>query len=141
VSEVPAPSVPSDGSDGSDAPAAPRFTLVEAVLDAPDPVALAAFWSALLGWRVTRSSPEWVVVRPPDGGTGLAFQLETDHVPPTWPAGSGDQQMQEHLDVRVDDLAAGVDRAVALGARLAEDQPQDDVRVLLDPAGHPFCLF
>ncbi|WP_158220303.1 VOC family protein [Kineosporia sp. A_224] len=123
------------------AAARPRFTLVEAVLGAPDPVALAAFWCDLLGWRVARSSPEWVVVRPPDGGTGLAFQLETDHVRPTWPAGPGDQQMQEHLDVRVDDLAAGVDRAVALGARLAEHQPQDDVRVLLDPAGHPFCLF
>ncbi|MFE9031605.1 VOC family protein [Streptomyces iakyrus] len=31
-------------------------------------------------------------------------------------------------------------RAVAEGARLAGFQPQDDVRVLLDPAGHPFCL-
>ncbi|WP_088319848.1 VOC family protein [Kineosporia sp. R_H_3] len=108
---------------------------------APDPVALGGFWSDLLGWEVVRSSPEWVVVRPPDGGTGLAFQLETDHVPPTWPAGPGDQQMQQHLDVRVDDLTAGVEHAVALGARLAEHQPQDDVRVLLDPAGHPFCLF
>jgi hypothetical protein len=24
---------------------------------------------------------------------------------------------------------------------LADFQPQDDVRVCLDPAGHPFCLF
>lgn len=24
---------------------------------------------------------------------------------------------------------------------LAQFQPQDDVRVYLDPAGHPFCLF
>ena len=23
----------------------------------------------------------------------------------------------------------------------ADEQPQDDVRVLIDPAGHPFCLF
>jgi catechol 2,3-dioxygenase-like lactoylglutathione lyase family enzyme len=27
------------------------------------------------------------------------------------------------------------------GPTLAEYQPQDDVRVLLDPAGHPFCLY
>ena len=27
------------------------------------------------------------------------------------------------------------------GARPAELQPQADVRVMLDPAGHPFCLF
>ncbi|MBB6415142.1 hypothetical protein HDC93_000698 [Streptomyces sp. AK010] len=32
-------------------------------------------------------------------------------------------------------------RAVAAGARLAGHQPQDDVRVLLDPAGHRFCLY
>jgi hypothetical protein len=28
-----------------------------------------------------------------------------------------------------------------MGATLAQVQPQDDVRVLLDPDGHPFCLF
>ena len=27
------------------------------------------------------------------------------------------------------------------GATLADYQPQEDVRVMLDPAGHPFCLF
>ena len=31
--------------------------------------------------------------------------------------------------------------AVELGATLHEHQPQDDVRVMLDPAGHPFCLY
>ena len=31
--------------------------------------------------------------------------------------------------------------AVACGAVLAEYQPQELVRVLLDPAGHPFCLW
>jgi hypothetical protein len=30
---------------------------------------------------------------------------------------------------------------VALGATVAAYQPQDDVRVVLDPAGHPFCLY
>jgi hypothetical protein len=24
---------------------------------------------------------------------------------------------------------------------VADHQPQDDVRVMLDPAGHPFCLY
>jgi hypothetical protein len=28
-----------------------------------------------------------------------------------------------------------------MGAELACHQPQDDVRVLLDPVGHPFCLY
>ena len=46
-----------------------------------------------------------------------------------------------HLDIEVDDLDAAGARAVAAGATLAAFQPQDDVRVYLDPAGHPFCLF
>jgi hypothetical protein len=49
--------------------------------------------------------------------------------------------MMMHLEIRVDDLVAGVAHAVAVGATLPEHQPQDDVRVCLDPAGHPFCLF
>ncbi len=31
--------------------------------------------------------------------------------------------------------------AAGLGATLADFQPQDDVRVMLDPEGHPFCLY
>ena len=45
-----------------------------------------------------------------------------------------------HLDFQVGDLEAAVDDAVALGATLAAFQPQANVRVLLDPVGHPFCL-
>jgi hypothetical protein len=48
--------------------------------------------------------------------------------------------MQLHLDIEVDDLESAVAHAVAAGAEVAGCQPQDDVRVCLDPAGHPFCL-
>ena len=75
------------------------------------------------------------------GGPGLSFQLEPDHVPPVWPAGPGDPRMQVHLDVQVDDLVDATAFAQSLGATAAEFQPQDDVRVMLDPAGHPFCLY
>ena len=121
--------------------AQPRITLSATVLDAPDPRALAGFYRALLGWELAEDGPEWVVLRPPGGGPGLSFQAEPAHVPPTWPAGPGDQQMQLHLDIEVADLPAAVATAVEAGARVAEFQPQDDVRVLLDPAGHPFCLW
>ncbi len=80
------------------------------------------------------------MLRPPGGGPGLSFQSEPHHVRPVWPAGPGDARMQLHLDLEVDDLGAATARAVACGAVLAQHQPQDDVRVLLDPAGHPFCL-
>jgi hypothetical protein len=46
-----------------------------------------------------------------------------------------------HLDFEVVDLAAAVAHALELGAEEAQFQPQDTVRVLLDPAGHPFCLY
>jgi hypothetical protein len=119
----------------------PRFTLTATVLDAPDPRALAHFYRDLLGWSVGTDEPEWITLRSPGGGAGLSFQLESAYQRPTWPAGEGDQQMMTHLDIEVDDLEAASARAVELGATRAEFQPQEDVRVHLDPAGHPFCLW
>ncbi|MEU9570272.1 VOC family protein [Streptomyces massasporeus] len=118
--------------------------LTAAVLDSPDARELARFYLRLLpGWGVWRGEdgPDWVHIRPADGGTGLSFQTEPAYVPPVWPSGPGRQQMMIHLDLEVDDLERETARAVAEGARLARFQPQDDVRVLLDPAGHPFCLY
>jgi catechol 2,3-dioxygenase-like lactoylglutathione lyase family enzyme len=120
---------------------APRLTFTTVNIGAPDPAALARFYARLLGWEVTTEEPHWVVLRDPDGGVGLAFQAEPAYVRPTWPAGPGDQQMMMHLEIRVDELDGAVAHALAAGATLAEHQPQDDVRVCLDPAGHPFCLW
>jgi catechol 2,3-dioxygenase-like lactoylglutathione lyase family enzyme len=112
-----------------------------AVLGAPDPMRLAAFYKRMLGWIVVDEHPEWVKLQPPSGGTGLSFQSEPDYEPPVWPQLPGRQQMMVHLDIAVEELEAGVAWAVEAGATLADYQPQDDVRVMLDPAGHPFCLF
>ncbi len=60
---------------------------------------------------------------------------------PLWPVAEGAQQTMMHLDFEVADLKVAVAHALELGAEQAEHQPQDDVRVLLDPAGHPFCLY
>lgn len=49
--------------------------------------------------------------------------------------------MMMHLDIEVNDLSSAVELALALGATVTDFQPQDDVRVLFDPAGHPLCLF
>ncbi|HEV7627167.1 MAG TPA: VOC family protein [Streptomyces sp.] len=119
----------------------PRTTLAGIVLGAPDPRALADFYRRLLGWRVKRDEPDWVMLEAPDGGPALSFQTETEQVRPSWPAAPGDQQMMIHLDIEVDDLDAAAAQAVAAGAVLAEHQPQENVLVHFDPAGHPFCLF
>jgi catechol 2,3-dioxygenase-like lactoylglutathione lyase family enzyme len=115
------------------------FTTVN--IGAPDAGALAHFYERLLGWKITTEEPGWAVLRNPGGGVGLAFQAESSYVRPTWPAGPEDQQMMMHLEIRVDDLAAASAHATACGATIAEYQPQDDVRVCLDPVGHPFCLW
>ncbi|MGY1710883.1 VOC family protein [Geodermatophilus sp. SYSU D00758] len=117
------------------------FRLTATVLDTPDPQVLARFYARLLGFRVDEDSPEWVTLRAPDGGAGLSFQREERHVRPVWPAGDGDPRMQAHLDIAVDDLEAAVALAVEAGATVAGHQPQEHVRVCLDPAGHPFCLY
>lgn len=117
------------------------MTITSIVLGGPDPRALAAFYQRLLGWEIGTDEPDWVTLRAPGSGSGLAFQTEEAHVPPVWPAGPGDQQMMVHLDIHVDDLESAGAHAIAAGAVLAGYQPQTDVRVYLDPAGHPFCLW
>ncbi|MDH6489088.1 VOC family protein [Streptomyces sp. SAI-127] len=125
-----------------------RLSLSTVVLDAHDAHELAAFYQRLLGYVVRAEEPRWVLIGPPPGtgGISLALQTEPEYMPPVWPTRKpGDQQMMLHLDIEVDGgpdaLAAETARAVAEGARLAEYQPQDDVRVLFDPSGHPFCLW
>ena len=121
----------------------PGFRLTAAVLGTPDPRGLARFYQRLLGWPIRDDEDDWATLRPADGGTGLSFQLETDHVPPVWPPVPGTQQMQQHLDILVDDLAAAGAVAEEAGARRigGYDDPHELVRVYADPAGHPFCLF
>jgi hypothetical protein len=62
-----------------------------------------------------------------------------DYQPPTWPDSDSPKQM--HLDLAVDDLDEAVVDALALGAVRPDFQPAPErYVVLLDPAGHPFCL-
>ena len=111
------------------------------VLDGPDARELAAFYHRLLGWPAIQDETDWVTLGAPGGGPGLSFQTESRYVRPVWPAGPGDPQMSVHLDIQVEDLAEAGLHAEKAGATLADFQPQDHVRVYLDPAGHPFCLY
>lgn len=119
----------------------PRIELSEIVLDSADAHALAAFYQQLLGGSFGKDESDWVTLRPGDGGMTLAFATELAFVPPVWPSNSQEQQMMLHLDFEVDDLDEAVAHAVTAGARLASYQPQELVRVMIDPAGHPFCLW
>jgi catechol 2,3-dioxygenase-like lactoylglutathione lyase family enzyme len=129
----------SPGQSGEAGPASRRQEVAmigrmhHVVLDCPDPMALAGFYSALLGLPVTYSSDDFVVVAASDRSSGLAFQLSPEHRRPTWPDPAVPQQV--HLDVMVDDVAAAASAVRALGAVQLAGQD-----VYADPAGHPFCL-
>lgn len=110
-------------------------------MEAPDVAQLATFYSELLGWAIHHMDEQDAALDPGEGVAYLGIQRSDAYVRPTWPAAPGQQQMMLHLDFEVTDLSGQTRRAIELGATLAEYQPQDNVSVLLDPAGHPFCLY
>ncbi len=119
----------------------PSLKLTSTVLDTDDVKMLSEFYLRLLGWELaTDELPSWRILRAPDGA-GLSFQLEENFSPPVWPAGEEQTPMQMHLDIQVEALDPAVAWAVECGAVLNAFQPQEDVRVLQDPSGHPFCLY
>jgi hypothetical protein len=106
-------------------------------LDCADPTTLAAFWAALVGGEVAFSSEEFVAVK--TDRIWLAAVRVPNYQPPSWPDGEVPKQI--HLDLAVDDLDEAEAEALRLGAHRAPEQPAPDRwRVLLDPAGHPFCV-
>lgn len=128
----------------------PAMRVSGPTLDAADPIALAGFYERLLGWSIVRregprpgrpATDGWAMLRSPSGDLKMEVQWEPNYRPPVWPGVDGDQLMMMHLDIGVASLDAGVRWAEAQGATRADHQPQDDVRVMLDPEGHPFCLF
>jgi Glyoxalase-like domain len=120
--------------------AAPGFRPSGIVLDSPNAQELADFYHRLLGWPYTANRPGWCKLQAP-AGPGLSFQDEPLFQRPTWPSASDQQQMMIHLDLEVEDLEVAGAYAIEQGATKAEFQPQDDVQVYLDPAGHPFCIW
>jgi predicted enzyme related to lactoylglutathione lyase len=114
----------------------PAIEFDYAVLDCPDPIALARFYAQMLGWEVVRSDEDWAVAQGP-GGLRLAFQLAPDFEPVDWPT----EGVHAHLDFVVDDFADAERWVVGLGADLVDDSVEHPgFRVFRDPAGHYFCL-
>lgn len=115
-------------------------------IDCADADLLAAFYSQLFGWEITANDGHgWAQLREPDGGVGLNIQAEPWYQPPTWPEAADTQHKMMHFEVEVDDLETAIDAVVGAGGNIATRQPDDRdpsrIRVMLDPAGHPFCLF
>lgn len=109
-------------------------------IEAPDPSALANFYSQLLGWPLVHEELGTSILSVAETSVYIVFQQASDFQPPVWPPKPGEQRPMMHFDFQVGDLDSAVDEALELGATVAHFQPQENVRVLFDPAGHPFCL-
>jgi hypothetical protein len=106
-------------------------------LDCADPQPVAQFWAAMLDGEVVFETARAIGVRAEQ--VWLSAMRVDGYRPPTWPDDAVPKQI--HLDLGVDDLEGAVAAAEALGAVPAEFQPAPEARrIMLDPAGHPFCL-
>lgn len=127
--------------------------------------AMLGFYSRLLGWEVdrgcarpsecTHDGDHWASMRDPGAppisekwhgeAVALLFQGERWYEPPVWPEQPGAKDKMLHLEILVENVEEAVTYTVASGGRVAPSQPpdrdQDRLRIMLDPAGHPFCLY
>ncbi|WP_406087815.1 VOC family protein [Kitasatospora purpeofusca] len=117
---------------------APAIRYSAVTFDCPDPAELARFYGDVLGLPVVHSTDDFVLLGQ-EGSAGLGFNRLTDYRRPTWPDPS--QEKQAHIELGVDDLDTAQAWLLTLGAVEPPVQPHPDRwRVLLDPAGHPFCI-
>jgi catechol 2,3-dioxygenase-like lactoylglutathione lyase family enzyme len=106
-------------------------------LDTSDPAGLSSFYRELLGLEVFFESDDFIALK--GGAILLTMQRVEDHQPPDWPEGGVPKQL--HLELAVSDLEEAEAKALAMGAVKPETQPSPELwRVLVDPAGHPFCI-
>jgi hypothetical protein len=121
-----------------------------------EPVELARFWAAALGYEPIETPPEvlaevekaiatgeldptgWAMLVNPDGtGPRLLFQRR--------PKGST-EDIPIHLDIHAEDRAAEVERLKGLGATYVEERSQkigpyeEFWTVMKDPEGNGFCV-
>jgi hypothetical protein len=115
-----------------------RFT--ELVVDCRDPEALAAWWAAVLDYRVLSLDEDGAVeIGPENGFGGPAPTLVFASVPDPTPG-----KVRLHMDLNATDREqdAELERLLGLGAKPADvGQTGDETwHVLEDPEGNQFCL-
>jgi len=115
-------------------------------IDCADAGPVVRFYEQLLDFRLGDfDPPHWAQLWDPKGGVHLNIQGDPSYVPPVWPELEGAQAKMLHLEIEVDDVDEAVVAAVDAGGTEAPWQPPDRdpsrIRIVLDPAGHPLCLF
>ena len=114
--------------------------LTDFIIDCPDAMALARWYSEVTGLPVKKGSTKhWAGISL--GAIELAFTPVEDYRAPQWP--DSEHPKQFHVDFEVDDIEAEQARVLALGATLLQEHTDAEgfgFRVYADPVGHPFCL-
>lgn len=115
------------------------------VIDSSNANELAEFYKNLLGCYKKvydhGEDGEWIVLsNKEESTTRLVFQQNDDYEKPIWPEEKSKQQQMLHLDFYSDNVDESINHALACGAVLADYQSPENWQVLLDPAGHPFCI-
>jgi hypothetical protein len=114
-----------------------RFT--ELVVDCREPESLAAFWAAVLDYRVLSREEDEVEIGPEAGFGGPAPTLVFGRVPDPTPG-----KLRLHIDVSPTDRDQDdeLQRLLDLGARPADvgQTGEESWHVLADPEGNEFCL-
>ena len=111
--------------------------LVSLTWDAAQPVQLARFWAAALGWEISDDTADTARLRPTDG-TGFAFTF-------VLAPGEKSSKNRVHLDLSsrsAEDQRATVTRLTGIGASEIDiGQGRDAPHVVLaDPDDNEFCL-
>lgn len=121
-----------------------KIKMYSFTLDCVNPHDLAAFYAMLLKWEVIFVDEDWSCVYAPGTSQGtypcILFQRNPEYKRPVWPEEPEAQQQMAHMDFAVNDLEQAVQYAIHCGATIADAQFSDKWKVMLDPAGHPFCL-
>lgn len=103
-------------------------------LDCADARELGAFYQQLLGGDILWANDDSVGLRV--AAVVLIAQRVVPYTAPDWPGAS-----IVHLDLAAEpNLDSAVAKAIRLGARPVDPHADSRWLVLLDPAGHPFCI-
>jgi hypothetical protein len=117
------------------------LTAVGVVMDCTDPVALADFWEAAIGFTARTGDGQPYVTL-----SGSELRRPLNHLTLQRVPEAKTVKNRTHIDLFAGDVAAEVERLVALGAtvtaRLPEDGTGSDLLFaeLADPEGHEFCV-
>ena len=104
-----------------------------------------ALYRDMFGIQVLDKEERWAMLGDAAAGMNINIQAEDWYVPPIWPEHADAQSKMMHFEIEVEHVERAVARAISLGAREAPNQPADrdpnTLRIMLDPGGHPFCLW